>query len=72
MICANFCYNWTSGSGEEVKNVKVKQTDVRRTEQTGDQKNSLELSPLKKTENFLYLIFVLKTLFKDFERRIMN
>jgi hypothetical protein len=23
MICANFGYNWPSGSGEEVENVKV-------------------------------------------------
>jgi hypothetical protein len=23
MICANFGYNWLSGSGEEVENVKV-------------------------------------------------
>jgi hypothetical protein len=30
MICANFGYNWPSGSGEEVENVKVEQTDARR------------------------------------------
>jgi hypothetical protein len=42
MICANFGYKWLSSSGEEVENVKVKQTDVRRT--IGDQKSSLELS----------------------------
>jgi hypothetical protein len=51
MICAKSGYNWSSGSGEEVENVKVYrrtdrwtdgQTDGRRT--TGDQKSSLELS----------------------------
>jgi hypothetical protein len=44
MICANFGHNWSSGSGEEVENVKV--TDGRTNGQrtTGDQKSSLELS----------------------------
>jgi hypothetical protein len=43
MICAKSRWNWPSGSGEEVKNVKVyRQTDRRRT--TGDQNSSLELS----------------------------
>jgi hypothetical protein len=42
MISANFGYNWHSGSGEEVKNVKDGQTDGRRT--TSDRKSSLELS----------------------------
>jgi hypothetical protein len=44
MICAKSGQNWPSGSGEEVKNVKILQTDGRWT--TGDQKNSLELSAL--------------------------
>jgi hypothetical protein len=47
MICAKSGQNWSSGSGEEVENVKVyretdDKTDRRRT--TGDQKSSLELS----------------------------
>jgi hypothetical protein len=45
MICANFGYNWPSGSGEEVENVNEQtdgQTDGRRT--TDDQKISLEVS----------------------------
>ena len=50
MLCAKFGWNWPSGSGEEVENVKSlqmdrqtdRQTDRRRT--TGDQKSSLELS----------------------------
>jgi hypothetical protein len=31
MICAKFGQNWSSGSGEEVKNVKSLQTDDRQT-----------------------------------------
>jgi hypothetical protein len=53
MLCAKFGQNWSSGSGEEVKNVKSLQTDDRQTDdrrqtdgrQTkSDQKSSLELS----------------------------
>jgi hypothetical protein len=52
MLCAKFGQNWSSGSGEEVKNVKSlqttdRQTDDRQTDgrQTkSDQKSSLELS----------------------------
>jgi hypothetical protein len=45
MIYAKSGQNWPSGSGEEVKNVKVyRQTDGRWTK--GDQKSSLELSAL--------------------------
>jgi hypothetical protein len=55
MLCAKFGQNWSSGSGEEVKNVKSlqttddrqttdarRQTDGRQTK--SDQKSSLELS----------------------------
>jgi hypothetical protein len=47
VICAKFGYKWRCGSGEEVENVKVKQTDVTQTDERqtmGDQKRSLELS----------------------------
>jgi hypothetical protein len=47
MLCAKFGQNWSSDSGEEVKNVKSLQTDDRQTDgrQTkSDQKSSLELS----------------------------
>jgi hypothetical protein len=47
MLCAKFGQNWSSGSGEEVKNVKSLQTDDIQTDgrQTkSDQKSSLELS----------------------------
>jgi hypothetical protein len=52
MLCAKFGQNWSSGSGEEVKNVKSLQTDRQTTDarqtdgrQTkSDQKSSLELS----------------------------
>jgi hypothetical protein len=41
MICANFGYNWLSGSGEEVENVK---SLTHRRQTNGDQNSSLELS----------------------------
>jgi hypothetical protein len=55
MLCAKFGQNWSSGSGEEVKNVKSLQTDDRRQttdarrqtdgrQTKSDQKSSLELS----------------------------
>jgi hypothetical protein len=58
MLCAKFGQNWSSGSGEEVKNVKSLQTDDRQTtdrqtpddrqtdgrQTKSDQKSSLELS----------------------------
>jgi hypothetical protein len=53
MLCAKFGQNWSSGSGEEVKNVKSLQTDRRQTtdarqtdgrQTKSDQKSSLELS----------------------------
>jgi hypothetical protein len=40
MICAKSGYNWLSGSGEEVENVKV----YRQTDGQSNQKSSLELS----------------------------
>jgi hypothetical protein len=47
MICTKSGWNWPSGSGEEVENVKVYRQTVRRTDRrrtTGDQNSSLELS----------------------------
>jgi hypothetical protein len=53
MLCAMFGQNWSSGSGEEVKNVKSLQTTDRQTpddrqtdgrQTKSDQKSSLELS----------------------------
>jgi hypothetical protein len=49
MLCAKFGQNWSSGSGEEVKNVKSLQTTDARRQTDGrqtksDQKSSLELS----------------------------
>jgi hypothetical protein len=52
MLSAKFGQNWSSGSGEEVKNVKSLQTDDRQTtdrqtdgrQTKSDQKSSLELS----------------------------
>jgi hypothetical protein len=35
MICANSGYNWSSGSGEEVENVKVYRRTDRRTPDNG-------------------------------------
>jgi hypothetical protein len=35
MICANSGYNWSSGSGEEVENVKVYRWTDRRTPDNG-------------------------------------
>ena len=50
MLCAKFGWNWVSGSGEEVENVKSLQTDRRtdrqtkdRHQTTGNQKSSGEL-----------------------------
>ena len=43
MLCAKFGWNWPSGSGVEVKNVKSLQTDNNRR-MTCDQISSLEFS----------------------------
>jgi hypothetical protein len=80
MICAKFGWNWSSGSGEEVENVKSLQTDRRtdrRTDrQTDDGQTAIRIAHLsfqlrwvkKRYKTFALMTWLKKISWKTFYR----